>query len=881
MFRLFYRLLLLAWPRRFRRDNADEAARVFAEACAHDRRTRGIVSLFTRVGRATIEVPARGFAERARIRFRSRRQAGSPAPGLSHYLSELLSDARFSVRSLRRSPAYAVTALLTMTIGIGLSTAMFTTFNAVGLRGWPIENADSVVVIHALKSPRLPTNLDDLARFQRSSSVVAVAGSRRAFHSVALQPDGRGEGGFGQYVTPSYFDAIGVRFALGRNFGADEDRPGAPSPVIIISHALWQNLFAGARDVIGRTVYIRNRRPGQSEAAFTVIGVTREGWRGEQPYRQDFWLPLQTLRQFLPDDSLFSREAGQCCLDLLGRLKPDVDRERAEEELSLLMAPAADGSPQRVRLSGTSMIDRMPASFRAAAWSIVVLATALVLLLTGANIAHLQLARAMARAKETRTRLALGAGRGRVVRQLVTESILLTLVAGSFAMVLVFALLGTLMRISELPMPEVWTPNLTVYGYSVLAALAMSLTFGLLPALRSTRVSLAHAVGQSSTPVRLRFNLALLTTQIALSASLLTGGALINRALTQAIRGNAGFPIDGLMVVTYEPAPAMSATRESARAFRLAVEHAANNSGLGPVGLLDIVPYMREGMLSGKVRTGDAPAAEHTLDLAPMSASAFNVLGIQMSQGRAFAEGSESEAVINDSAARRLWPEGGAVGRTVTYGTRTFTVVGVTRDVYYTTRDAIRPMLHIPAGVTRRFPAIVVRADTRIAADRLTSLLNRLDPEAIVYAKSLSERIATRLGDEQAGAQAAWAGGLLALALATFGVFGVFAFVVEERRSEIGIRVALGAQRRDVLRALFRPARIAVLAGLSLGLVLSLMAGPILVSMRINLFGLSPFDPIAFGTVGVILGAAALIATFIPVRRALAVDPAVILKEDA
>ena len=877
LFRFLYRILLLSWPRQFRRDHGDEVARVFSEACRHDRKTRGTGAVLKRVGRALVEVPARGLIERTHA-LRTQHSAGTVPPGFGHHFSELMSDTRYSVRSLRRSPAYTVTALLTMTIGIGLSTAMFTTFNAVGLRGWPaIEHPESVALIHASYRP---TNLDDLERFQRSSSFALVAGRRRAFHAVATEPSGRGEGGFGQYVTPEFFDAIGVRFALGRNFSPDENRPGAPSPVIIISHTLWQALFSGARDVIGRKVYLGNRRPPEGQTAFVVIGVTREGWRGEQPYRDDFWLPLHTLRWFLPEDTLYSREAGRCCLDLLGRLNPGVDRKRAEEELSVLIARAADGTQRRVRLAGTSMFERVPAYLRAAFTGMVVLATALLLLLTGANIAHLQLARAMARARETRTRLALGAGRARIVRQLVTESLVLTVIAGTLGMVLVFALLDTLMRVSEMPMREVWTPNLTVYAYCVLVSLVMSFVFGLVPALRTTRVSLSHGAGHAATPVRLRFNLALLTTQIALSAFLLTGAALLNRALTQATRGDAGFPLEGLMVVTYSPSESISANRESARAFRLAVEDAAGKAGLGPVGHLGIVPFAS--LLSGKVRTTDVPDRELTLDIAPMSATAIAVLGMPFVRGRAFAQDSHNqEAIVNEMAARRLWPDGDVLGRTLTYSDRTYTVVGVTRDVYYTDRNVIRPMLHVPNDVNRAFPALVTRANPRETADRMTAILHQLDPNAFVLARPLSDRIANRLGDEQMGAQAAWAGGLLVLALATFGVFGVFAFVVEERRSEIGIRVALGAQRRDVLRALFRPARIAVLAGLGIGLVLSLAAGPIIESMRIRLFGVSPFDPVAFGTAGMILAAAALIATFIPARRALAVDPAVILKEDA
>ena len=862
-FRTLYRFLLLAWPRSFRHDHGRDAARVFADACAEDRRTRGVLAVLTRVGRAMLEVPARGFLERARS-----------VPWSSLRLSELAADARYSIRSLRRSPAYTVTALLTMTIGIGLSTAMFTTFNAVGLRGWPIENADSVVLIHnADPSHRQGLNLDDLTGFHRSASLAVVAGHRRAFHSVAAEPAGRGSGGYGQYVTPEFFEAIGVRFALGRNFTPDEDRPGAPAPAIIISHTLWQQLFSGARDVIGRTVYL-------GKAAFSVIGVTREGWRGEQPYRDDFWLPLHTLRQFEPGDSLFSREARLCCLDILARLNPGVARERAEEELSLLTSRAADGSQQRVRLSGTSMIERMPASFRAAIAGLMVVATAFLLLLTGANIAHLQLARAMARARETRTRLALGAGRGRVVRQLVTESVLLTLVAGGLAMVLVFALLDTLMRVSEMPMREVWTPNLTVYAYCVLVSLAMSLVFGLLPSLRSTRVSLSHGIGQSTTPVRLRFNLALLTTQIALSASLLTGAALLNRALTEATRGDAGFPLDGLRIVTYSPNESVQQNSDAARAMRSAVEDAATKAGLGPIGLIDIVPF--GAVATGKVRTADAPNTEHTLYVAPLSKSAIEVFGIPLTRGRICTPAStDLEALINETTARQLWPDRDPIGRTLTYSNRAYTVVGVTRDAQFTSRMVVRPMLHIPAGSLTRFPALVMRTTAQDAGARMTALVRQLDPTASVNASTLADRIATRMGDEQMGAQAAWAGGLLALALATFGVFGVFAFVVEERRQEIGIRVALGAQQRDVLRAMFRPARIAVLAGLGIGLLLSLSAGPILQGMRIWLFGISPFDPISFGTSGLILAVAALIATFIPARRALAVNPAVILKDDA
>ena len=552
LFRIFYRLLLLAYPRAFRREHGDDAVRLFVEACEADRRARGTIGVLSRLGRAVADVPVRGVAERLASRSGGLRPAA--------LASDLWHDLKFGTRSLRRSPAFTITAILTMTIGIALSTAMFTAFNAIGLRGWPVEHADTLVVIGSRNPEQSRFGLDDLERFRRSRTLTTVAGSRRAFNAnVALELGGRGEGGFGQYVTPEFFDATGVRLILGRNFRPEENREGAPEPVVIISHMLWQRLFAGASDVIGRTVYI-------GKTALTVIGVTREGWRGELPYRDDVWLPLHAMRTSWPDHPLFSRQAGRCCLDIVGRLAPDASHRLAEEELTTLTEAGPGGDRRQVRVSGTSMYDRAPAPIRAAVLVSVVLATGIVLLLTGANIAHLQLARAMARAREIRTRIALGAGRGRVVRQLVAEALLLTVVAGALAMAAVFALLDTLMRISEMGLREVWTPNVAVYAYCVGVSLVMSVTFSLMPALRTTRVSLASGAGQTATAPRLRFNLVLLTTQIALSVSLLTGAVLLNRAFVHAIRGDAGFPIDGLTVVSYQPAaPAGGASRRRAR----------------------------------------------------------------------------------------------------------------------------------------------------------------------------------------------------------------------------------------------------------------------------------------------------------------------------
>ncbi|HEX5216432.1 MAG TPA: ABC transporter permease [Vicinamibacterales bacterium] len=797
---------------------------------------------------------------------------------LAPWLESVWQDVKYGVRSLRRSPAFTITALLTMTIGIGISTAMFTTINAVILRPWPIERPEQVVLIKpegGAPRERWQFGLGDRDDFaSRSTTLSHVAATHFAFFTPAADPEARTVIAYGQFVTPGFFETVGVPIALGRNFRPDDDREGAAERVAIISHAFWHRMFGGARDAIGRALYFQKQ-------AYTVIGVAREGWRGEQPYRDDIWLPLQAMRNFKPEDALFSDSAGRCCVALIGRLAAGATAIRAAQELTAFARQRSsqpDAAARRVEVTGTSMYARFPAPLRAMIIASTVIATAIVLLLTGANIAHLQLARALARAREVRTRLALGAGRSRIARQLITEAVLLSTVAGVLGLALVYAVLDPLMRISEMPTRDVWAPDAAVFTYCVGTSLLMSFAFSLLPALRSTRIGLATGDGRTATPAgRLRFNLALLTAQIALSTSLLSCASLLTRAVTHAISGDIGYSIDGVTTATYRPGGASTQTGPGAAAARQTIERALT-AAFPRIAFTDVAPFTHAETVDVRRPAGSVREAR-SADIAPVSANAFEVLGIPLVTGRPFSgHPGSGEAVVNETFARLLWPQDGAVGQRFVAGTQSYTVVGVTRDVYFTARDSIRPTFHVLAGRTRTYPAVLVRTNEPGVTDRIAAIITDVDANATVTVRSLADTIAEGLGDSAAGATAAWAGGLLALALATFGVFGVFAYVVEARRREIGIRIALGAQKGQVLSALFRPARVATVAGLVLGLLLSLSLGSVLQSL---LFGLSPFDPTAFGVVAAILTAAGVLATYVPVRRALRVDPAVILKQDA
>lgn len=798
------------------------------------------------------------------------------------WLESIWQDVKYGSRSLRRSPVFTVMALLTMAIGIGLSTAMFTAFNAIALRGWPVENADSVVLVRLEPSKqRTPTrsqsgfSLDQLDDFQRRSQTLSVVAAKyRAFEYVATSHTARPEAVYGQYVTPGFFEATGVRMQLGRNFRPDEDVDGTGAQVAIISHALWQRTFGGRADVIGQHLYI-GKKP------FAIVGVTREAWRGELPYRDDLWLPLQTVRLLHKDYVLFADTSSQCCINIVGRLAPGVSRVQAAEELTLLRRQRQHDKTEadrRVHVSDTSLYDQTTGSWRLAVPLAILVVTGLILLLTGANIAHLQLARAIARTREIRTRLALGAGTARVARQLVTESLLLSVLAGAAALAMVYALLDSMMQVAEVPARDMWAPNVAVFAYCATVSVLMSLTFSLLPALRSTRVSLAHGAGLGATPSgRMRFNLVLLTTQIALSTALLTGASLLSRAIVHATTGDFGYAIEGLTIAVYSPSGSAEERQAIAEARRGSLELALASASLPRTAWMYTLPMSTYATVRVR-RPQDPPDSAARIDLFPMSASAFEVLGLRIVEGRPYSDRADaSEVVVNQRAARSFWPDESALGQALVESDKTYRVVGVSKDAHFSTRESIRPTMHVPVDPRRLPPVIMVRAEGPVINARLKAVIAGVDPGATVVARPLAEQFARDLRDSQAGARAAWAGSALALALATFGVFGVFAHVVEARRREIGIRLALGAGKGDILRSLFRTTRMAVLAGLGGGLLLSLGTGPVLQEL---LYGLSPFDPIAFGIVAAILVLAGLIATFIPARRAVSVDPAVTLRAE-
>lgn len=803
---------------------------------------------------------------------------------IAPWLESVWQDVRYAVRNLRKHPGFTLAATATLVLGIGLNASLFTVFNALTLRPWPVADAGSVVRVLA-QSRATQGRSDGISiaeyRFlqQHAVSFAGLVAIERAGAPV-------GEAGSTQvdylqtcFVTANFFDVLGVAMEAGRGFAPDEGVFGAPRWVVVISDRLWRGRFAAAPDVIGRRVII-NQQP------FTIVGVASRRFTGPDPVRRyDLLVPLPALPLVRPNaiaaDGFDNPE--ECCAEVVGRLAPDISREKARAEVEALSRRFRGAWKLRaigVLLTGTAMLGQPATVERMPVFVLMFAAVFLVLLLACANVGNLQLARAAGRHREIAIRLAIGAGRWRLVRQLLTESLLLCTLAGAAAVGVAYVLPGILIRWSEpAGAPREWsegiTPDLTVLAFTLaLSALAAVLS-GLAPALRATRAGarVGAAEWRHIGPGRVRLRSILLATQIAASTVLLVSAGLLTRGVVNAMSSDLGFALNDVLVVQVTPVPGSGDASTTSGWFPPVIA-ALNGAGLGPAAVVDIEP-LRDMRLSTDVRLpGERASDARSVRMVPATPDYFAVLRIPLVAGRSFdPRFSAREVVVNQTLARLLWPGQQAVGKTLIAGGKV-TVVGVARDAHVTGFEAIPPILHRPPAVAS-VPLILVRHTGTNTEARVRAVLSVIDSRIGVAVKPLSNNLSVSLRNSISGATIAWAIGLLGLALAIVGVFGVFAYVVEERKREIGIRIALGARGAQVVRLILAQTRVATLGGLTVGFVLSLGAGQLL---RAHLFGASPLDPLAYGGILAVLLVAAIVATYIPARRASRVDPALTLR---
>ena len=824
-------------------------------------------------------------------------------------MGTLWQDLRYAARMLMRSPAFAVAAIASLAIGIGANTAVFSVANAVLLRPLAVPDAGRVVELHKRTSEgdgqSFPVSYPDY-RFYRDHNEVFSGLLCWGEATLALSADGQAEQVFGMVVSGNYFDVLSLRPAAGRFFDTDEDAAPGAHPVAVLGYGFWQSRFGGDPQAIGRSVALNGRQ-------FTVVGVAPQDFKSTVPlYAPDVWVPVSMQREVLPGGDMLGTRGAQW-LQMVGRLRPGVSVEQAEAQASALALQVraehpedgvgAEGEPLKATLLGVRLapVGSFPVEVRqmiTGALGLVLAVVTLVLLIACANLSSLLLARAVVRRREIAVRLALGASRARLVRQLLTESVLLCVVSGAAGVVLALWMTDLLVAFrpdARLPIDFNFSLDWRVLSLTLALSLATGVLFGLLPALQATRLDVSGALkddhgggGHGRPGARDWF----VVGQVAMSLVLLVSAGLLVRALTRAHNVFPGERPQEVVTVTLGPHLLGYDDARTREFYRQLVERAESLPGVESAGLADGVP-----VAGGYAMTAfEIKGEQRMAGVNSVSPGYFDTLGIPVVRGRDFAAGDRAGApavaVVDEALARRFFAGEDPVGQLITFdagpaqGRRQIEVVGVVRggaDVSLGWRPHF--FVYLPAeqplfgeGATRRM-ILHARArrplheQTLAALRRETAALDSNVP--VLSASPLAEQIYAALLPQRVAAAIAGVFGLVGLALASVGIYGLVSYTVAQRTREIGVRMALGAQTRDVLALILRRGLRLSAYGIALGLAGAFAATRLLGEM---LYGLSATDPLTFAGVALLLAAVALLASYVPARRAARVDPMVALR---
>jgi predicted permease len=813
------------------------------------------------------------------------------------------SSLMLALRNLGRQPGFAATVVLVLGTAIGLNVTLFTIAAGIAWRPWGgVSRPSEIVRIYLVDAtgPASGFSLADARALAAAATSFAGVSTMRS-ESVRVGREDAATTVRAELVSANFFDVLGVVPALGRRFTAAEDLRGDSAPVAILGHQFWQNRFGADRGVVGTLVPING-------VPFTIVGITSPEFTDSEPgFDTQVFLPVNTLPLLRPGDRAAAAildDPKSCCADVVARLRPGIDREQARAELAVRARSFASfsGLPARgVELAGTPFMAQPSRADSAEAMLLTLMlsgALILIWLIACANVGNLLLSRAVARLGEMSTRLALGATRGRLVRQLLGESLILALLAGAFGIGVAYQLPLILFRLVADPatsgrFPFSVAPDASVIAFTLLLGILSTAAFALAPALLVTRLALRTTLNQrpGQWPERLRVRGALLAVQVAVSVVLLVSAGLLIRSMQrQAATFEPGFAVDDIVAVSFA---LPEASYDRARATALFGEIAAS---LGSRQATEFAfasnnPFSRYMYGTLFHLPGESRAQARQLFYTNVSPEYLDVLEIPLVSGRRFesADTSRQSAVVNEAMARRYWPGESAVGKSFFMRPRgpvdqmvAQEVIGVARDVRATAFADAVPMFYRPyvAGAdvldfissdprASQPPVLLVKA-RNASLDTLAPVVARLDPRVRVMLQPLSTSLETMLASAKWGPILAATLGVFALGLATVGTFGVFAYAVQQRRREIGVRMALGAQSGAVVHLLLAGHARAVAIGLVMGLAGAAVASA---GLRSRLHGLSAFDPIAYLGVGSVLLVCGLAATYLPARRATRISP--------
>jgi predicted permease len=858
------------------------------------------------------EVLARAFARNER--------AADPEPvvaggGGRVALGTLWQDVKYGARALRRHAGFTAVALVTLALGIGANTAIFGLLNAVTLRSLPVRDPGALVEIRIGERQNATGHFTGLRPFLTYGLWERVRETATSFSGVFAWGNAMlnlNTGGQARYVrtlwvSGGYFQTLGVTPERGRLLTEADDQRGCRTPGLVISHAFWQREFAGDPGAVGRTLRVEGH-------PFEIVGVTPKPFFGLEVGRSfDLALPLCAEQVIGGDQSVLVKPEGWW-LAAIGRLKPGVTEEQATTELQNL-SPAvfhatlpakysADDAKRYLEFrlgafaspTGVSILRRQYAS---PLWILLAI-TGLVLVIACANLANLLLARASGRAREMAVRLALGASRLRLVRQLVVESLLLA-AAGAVGGVLVaqgasralVALLDAGRNVIVVDLQSDWR----VLGFTALLAIVTVLLFGLAPAIRASRTApgvVMKAAGRGLTADRARFGTGrlLVAAQVALSLVLIVGALLFVRTFRNLTTVDLGFRSEGLLATSVDLQPLRLEPAQRAEIHRRVLERVAAVPGVEVAAEAYIVPVSGSGW-NERVLVGSDPKSAGISNVNRVSPGFFSAIGVPLLTGRDFTAGdtpaSPKVAVVNETFVRDILKGASPIGATFVIETYvgepvvTYEIVGLVRDTKIRTiRDTPEPVAFLAeaqAAVPEPFTNVLTRSSVPPSSliAPITHAVAEVNPNMIVDFDVVSEQIGQTLALERLMATLAGFFGALAGLLAVIGLYGILSYMVARRRSEIGIRMALGAGRRAVIALIIREAGLLLLAGLAVGAALAAFAAR---SARTLLFGLEPGDPATLAAAIAALALVAVAAAYWPAHRAAGLDPLVALRED-
>lgn len=816
-------------------------------------------------------------------------------------MERLWKDIRFALRTFTKSPAFALTAVSSLALGIGVNTTIFTIINTLFLNPLPVDRVSEIVAVYTIDKNNtsqlgsvLQVSYPNYKDFRDRNSSFSSTAAYSFPIAGSVSTGGEGEPIFVELVTGNYFATLGVRPLLGRLIGTEDDRVPGASPVMVLGHRMWQRQFGGKRDVLGQTVMVNG-------TVFTVVGVAPEGFRGVNSlFGPDAWAPVMMYRELLPSQfRSWVDERRALAFNVAARLKPGVTIEQAGAEMVALAKsleteyPAPNqGRTTTLRPLTTATIFPGVREALVLGGAVLMVIVGLVLLIACSNVANLLLARATARTQEIAVRLALGANRARLVRQLMTENVLLSLIGGALGVLVAVWTLRVIWSTRPSLAPQNFVePRLdaTVLAFTLGISLVTGVAFGLAPAIQSSRASVVGALKDNTRSAgrrRRTFGLGnlLIVGQVALSLVALITAALFLRSSQAASHIDPGFDSEHVAVMTvtpgqqgYEQARGEQFYRDVLTAVRAVPGVTAASWGTN----LPLFGFVHRSLFV-EGRESLPPVLTTTIDV---DAGYFDTMSIAVLKGRDFREADRTGppvAIVNDTMARRYWPNSDAVGKRFRFYVEQEyrEVVGVVKTVKYATLgEDPQPAAYRPLQQAYSDTAVLyVRAarDPAAIIEPVRRVIHQHDPRIPVQnAQVVKDVISQSLWAVNLAAGLLGVFGLLALVLACVGLYGVMSYSVGQRTREIGLRMALGAGRRDVLGLVLRQGLTLVGAGVVLGVAGAFAASRL---VRTLLFQ-SPSDPLSFIGASGALVAVAVLASLVPARRASRVDPVITLRD--